>query len=112
MKATMSPWMPIVLLLTLAGCDSSEQFEKPGTWKLPPTGEGANDANLRTMLVNPHDLIVGANEPGSLAAEAVHPVDLLMTGQRKKSTSISTSGVGGSGGGDAGGGATGTGGQQ
>ncbi len=112
MNPVMSLWMPIVLLLTLAGCDSSEQFEKPGSWKLPPTGQGSNDANLRTMIADPHDLIVGTSEPGSPAAEAVRPVDLLMTGQRKKAAAINASNIGSTGGGDAGGGATGAGGPQ
>lgn len=108
----------LLLLLTMAGCASSEQFERPGTWKLPPTGQAANDANLRVMLVNPHDLVAGANEPASLGSEAVRPVELLLRGQRKKLPNVNAVQIGaepggGSGGGGGGGmGAGGAGGQQ
>jgi hypothetical protein len=99
--------IPFLLLLALAGCASSEQFERPGTWKLPPTGQGANDANLRTMIVNPHDLIAGVDEPGSVATEAVHPIDLLMTGRRRPLPNVNASSIGASGGGGGGGGGAG-----
>lgn len=106
--------LPGLLLLTLAGC-ASQQFEKPGTWKLPPTGQGANDANLRAMVANPNDLVAGANEPGSNGAEAVRPIELLLSGHRQPLSSVSASKIGAvqssAGGGGSTGGSGGMGGQ-
>lgn len=96
--------LSLLLLLTMAGCASSEQFERPGTWKLPPTGHAANDANLRVMLVNPHDLVAGANEPASLGSEAVRPIELLLRGQRKKLPNVNAAPIGAEQGGGNGGG--------
>ncbi len=104
--------MLFLLVLTLTGCASSEQFEHPGTWKLPPTGQGANDANLRTMVVNPHDLVAGIDDPAGRGPEAVPPINRLYNGQRQPLQSVNTSSVatapsGGAGGGGGGGGGAG-----
>jgi type IV pilus biogenesis protein CpaD/CtpE len=85
---------PFLLVLLLAGCASSEQFEHPGTWKLPPSGQDSNAANLRAMVVNPHDLVAGTDAPGSLGAEAARPVGLLLKGQRTPLINASASAVG------------------
>ena len=117
MKTLLRIGIPVLLMLGLAGCGSSEQFNRPGTWKLPPAGQGANDANLRTMLVDPHDLVAGVSEPATLGSEAVRPVDLLLKGRRPALPTVSASSSsigGGSSGGGGGGGspANGAGGQQ
>ena len=102
--------MPLLLLLTLGGCASSEQFEHPGTWKLPPAGQAANDANLRMMVVNPNDLFAGTNDPGNLAAEAVPPIDRLLSGRRLPLQSVNASSIGAASGAGASGGGSGGGG--
>ncbi|MEJ0020215.1 MAG: hypothetical protein WDN25_27430 [Acetobacteraceae bacterium] len=69
-------------VLLLAGCESPDPMLKPGTWSLPPAGLDANNENLRTMLVNPNDLVAGAGAQTSLAVESAAPVQRLYTGQR------------------------------
>jgi type IV pilus biogenesis protein CpaD/CtpE len=76
----MSRW-PWLLLLTVAACTPDYPMDKPGTWNLEQYG-GANDANLRTMVVNPRDLIAGSGESTSFGPEAAAPVDRLLTGKR------------------------------
>lgn len=93
MRAT----LPILLLLTVAGCSSPDPFDKPGTWSLPPSGMNSNDTNLRTMLVNPNDLVAGSGEATSLAPESARPVELLVTGRRPPLPSVNASDVGTSG---------------
>jgi hypothetical protein len=75
--------VPIYLLLGLvliAGCnyDPFDPYQRPGTWV--PTG--ANDANLRAMVVNPNDLVQGTGEGVSSGAEAAPPVERVLTGKR------------------------------
>jgi hypothetical protein len=67
-------------LLGIAACSPDYPFDKPGTWHLGATG--SNDANLRTMIVNPRDLVGGTGERRALASEAAPPVHRLLTGQR------------------------------
>jgi hypothetical protein len=55
---------------------------------------GANDANLRAMLVNPNDLVVGASDNTSLAPLAARPVELLVTGHRRPLPSVNASDIG------------------
>jgi hypothetical protein len=75
---------PIVLLaVLLAACSQDYPFDKKGTWSLDHYG-GANDANLRAMLANPHDLNGGTGDPNSLASEAAPPVHRLLTDTRKE----------------------------
>jgi type IV pilus biogenesis protein CpaD/CtpE len=76
----MSRW-PCLLLLAIAACTPDYPMDKPGTWNLEQYG-GANDANLRTMVVNPRDLIAGSGERTSLGSEAAAPVDRLFSGKR------------------------------
>ena len=56
-------------------------MDKPGTWRCRQQ-LGSNDANLRTMIVNPHDLVAGTGETSSARPEAAPPVQRLLTGQR------------------------------
>jgi hypothetical protein len=88
----------LLLPLTVAGCDR-DPFQQPGTWSLPPAGLDANDANLRTMLVNPNDIVAGTGPEDSLAPLATRPIDLLVTGRRKALPSVNASDIGTSGGG-------------
>ena len=96
---------------TLAGC-SQDPFDRPQTWSLPPVGLGANDSNLRAMLINPNDLAAGTGEDTSLGPLSVRPVDALLAGRRKPLPSVNASQIGASGqqeqqGGGAGAGASG-----
>ena len=70
----------LLLLLSAAACTPDYPMDKPGTWQIPQTS--ANDANLHTMIVNPHDLVAGAGESTTIGAEAGPPVHRLLTGQR------------------------------
>jgi len=73
-----------VALLGLAACTPDHPFDKPGTWSLGPPGSlNSNEANLRTMVINPNDLVVGQSEPGSMGAEASRPIRKLYAGQRQ-----------------------------
>lgn len=53
--------LPLLVAIALCGCDSFDPFDRPGTWR--PIG--ANDANLRAMLVEPDELFIGTSEPGA-----------------------------------------------
>jgi hypothetical protein len=90
MRATLS----LLLLLAVAGC-AKDPFKQPGTWSLPPDGLGANDANLRTMIANPGDLVAGTGEPASLASQSTRSIDLLVTGHRRPLPSVNASQIGG-----------------
>jgi hypothetical protein len=89
MRATLS----LLVLSVVAGC-AQDPFERPNTWSLPPTGLGANDADLRAMLVNPNDLITGTGDDSSIGPLAVRPVDALVTGRRKPLPSVNASTIG------------------
>jgi hypothetical protein len=71
-------WLTVALLV--AGCtyDMSDPYLRPGTWN--PTGD--NDANLRAMVANPHDLVEGTGQGTSAGAEAAPPVARLLAGKR------------------------------
>jgi hypothetical protein len=84
------------LLLSLAGCNR-DPFKQPGTWSLPPDGQGANDSNLRSMLVNPNDLVAGAADPGSTASQSTRAIDLLVTGRRRPLPNVNASDIGNTG---------------
>jgi hypothetical protein len=71
----------LLLLLGVVACSPDHPFDKPGTWSIQNQGS-ANDANLRAMIVNPHDLIEGQSASNSLSAEASAPVKRLLTGKR------------------------------
>ncbi|MDE2334152.1 MAG: hypothetical protein KGK10_06395 [Rhodospirillales bacterium] len=89
--------LPMVMLLALGACSvdpfTQDQFAEPGTWA--PTND--NDANLRAMVANPHDLIAGRPMDGAVGAEAVMPVDKLMTGKRKHLPNVEANSIYGSG---------------
>lgn len=87
----------LLLLLSLAGCSEKSQYDRPGAWKLPPAGQGANDTNLRAMIANPEDLVQGASAPGTPGAEVVNPVNRLYEGRRRplpSGTALNSSGGG------------------
>ena len=83
----------LVLLSILNAC-APDPYTRPQTWHLPPTGFGANDSNLRAMLVNPNDLAAGASDGTSTGPLSVRPIDALVTGRRKPLPSISASTIG------------------
>jgi hypothetical protein len=59
----------LLLLFILAGCDRTDPYLREGVWR----PSGANDANLRAMVVVPSDLAAAAASPadGGLAAAAL-----------------------------------------
>jgi hypothetical protein len=60
----------LLLLIVLAGCDSIDPYRREGTWR----PNGANEANLRAMVVVPSDLAVATRASpadGELAAAAL-----------------------------------------
>ena len=69
------------ILLALAAC-AQDPFDRPGTWSVPLGSSGSNDANLRTMVVDPRDLTAGTGEDNSAGTAAVAPVRRLLTGRR------------------------------
>lgn len=70
----------VIGALLVAGCntDLTDPFLRPGTYN--PTG--VNDANLRAMVANPHDLVEGAGTEASTGAEAAPPVARVLAGKR------------------------------
>jgi hypothetical protein len=73
----------LLLLLFAAGCIQESPdypIDKPGTWRLPEVS--ANEANLRTMVVDPNDLIAGRGESTTIGIQAGPPAQRLFTGQR------------------------------
>jgi hypothetical protein len=65
--------------LLIAGCtyDLSDPYQRPGTYN--PLG--VNDANLRVMVANPHDLVEGTGASVSAGAEAAPPVARVLAGK-------------------------------
>jgi len=82
-------WTWFLLLLMVTACTPDYPFDRPGTWSLEKMGS-ANDANLRTMVANPRDLLAGAGESTSLGPEAAMPVHRLFTGRRAQLPAINT----------------------
>ena len=56
----------------------TDPYQRPGTYN--PTG--VNDANLRVMVANPHDLVEGTGTGASTGAEAAPPVARVLAGKR------------------------------
>jgi hypothetical protein len=96
MRNVMRALLAVAAVGWVAGC-TPDPFGRPHTWSLPPTGLGANDSNLRTMLVNPNDLAAGTGDDTSVGALSAHPVDALLKGHRKSLPSVSASQIGASG---------------
>jgi hypothetical protein len=80
MRNSMRRLCCLLLLFAASACTPDYPFDKEGTWQLPPLG--SNDANLRTMIVNPRDLVAGQGESTTVGAEAAPPVRRLVTGNR------------------------------
>lgn len=94
-------FLPFVLLLALGACSTDpfvqDPFTRAGTWA--PSGD--NDANLRAMVAQPHDLVAGQPMDDSLGAEAARPVARLLRGKRARLPQVSADTVYGAGGGSA-----------
>jgi hypothetical protein len=60
MRRFMVHWREIILLLPFVACTPGYAMDRPGTSNASLSH--TNDANLRTMLVNPRDLAAGAGE--------------------------------------------------
>jgi hypothetical protein len=67
-----------LIILFLAAC--TDPIDQPGTWNTSMSR--SNDANLRVMVANPHDLVEGAGQGASAGAEAAPPVARLLAGKR------------------------------
>lgn len=88
----------LLLLLPLAACGSSpDPFDRELTWSIPAGNANANDANLRTMVVDPRDLAAGAGEDNSAGNAAAAPVRRLITGRRTPLPQSNTSAIGNAG---------------
>jgi hypothetical protein len=71
-------WLIGLILVACCTYDPFDPYQRPGTW----VPDGANDANLRAMVANPHDLVEGTGEGVSSGAEAASPVSRVLTGKR------------------------------
>jgi hypothetical protein len=80
-------WLIVVMLVTGCAPDSFDPYKRPGTW----VPNGTNDANLRVMVTNPHDLIEGTGQGASTGAEAAPPVARLLAGKRYPLPSLNAS---------------------
>jgi hypothetical protein len=70
----------LIVALLVTGCayDPYDPYARPGTWN--PASD--NDANLRVMVANPHDLVEGTGQATSAGAEAAPPVARVLAGKR------------------------------
>jgi hypothetical protein len=82
-----SSWLIIALLVTACAPGTFDPTQRAGTWM--PAGD--NDANLRIMVANPHDLVEGAGQGASAGAEAAPPVARLLAGKRYPLPSLNAS---------------------
>jgi hypothetical protein len=70
MTPAMSRFAALTLLLALTACDHTDPYLRTGAWR----PNGANEANLRAMVVVPSDVVVAepaAHADGGRAAAAV-----------------------------------------
>ena len=58
-------------ILLLAACSQTDPYKREGSWR----PNGANDANLRAMLVSPSDLVRGVAAAGSDGQRATAALD-------------------------------------
>ncbi len=77
-------WMqrrPAILLLAmvLPSCAATDPLTRTGLWR----PSGANEQNLRIMVVDQHDLLYGRGESGSDGAEAAAAIQRLRAGKPK-----------------------------
>lgn len=88
MKRVQSITFAAIAFLALSGCEqvNRDPFDQPLTWS--PTG--ANDANLRAMLSNPNDMVVGRGERGSSAILSSAAVTRVLTDRVKPLPKVST----------------------
>ena len=77
----------LVGLLLLGGCDDQS---RPGTWH----AKGANDANLRSMLVRPADIVSGLAAQEERAKPATLAIRRLDFGRRKSLPDSRASAIG------------------
>lgn len=86
--------MRIITLCTLPlllGCaDLVDPHYREGTWR--PTG--ANDYNLRVMLAQPRDIVVGTGDRGAEGQAAADAVDRLRTDRVRALPTVSASPIG------------------
>jgi hypothetical protein len=61
----------IGLPLLLAACAAADPYEREGVWR----PNGANDVNLRAMVVSPSDLVRGVDSTGSDGQQAAAALD-------------------------------------
>ncbi len=71
-------WLIGALIVSGCSYDLTDPYQRPGTYN----PGGANDANLRTMVANPHDLVEGTGQGASTGAEAAPPVARVLAGKR------------------------------
>ncbi len=84
----------LIITIIVAGCSPStvDPTQRAGTWM--PTGD--NEANLRAMVANPHDLVEGTGQGASAGAEAAPPVARVLAGKRYPLPSLNASPFGAS----------------
>jgi hypothetical protein len=80
-----------IVCLLLAAC-ARDPVDNPGTWKVPPKGFTSNDENLRAMVVNPQDLVVGRGEQTSVGITSATAARRELTGRRPLLPNASASG--------------------
>jgi type IV pilus biogenesis protein CpaD/CtpE len=59
------------VLFALGGCDATDPYLRNGTWR----PNGANEANLRAMVVSPSDLVRGVSADASNGQQAAAALD-------------------------------------
>jgi hypothetical protein len=64
---------PLLLLIVLAGCAQTDPYRREGAWH----PNGANDSNLRAMIVVPSDLVLGARASPTAGELATAPMSRL-----------------------------------
>jgi hypothetical protein len=82
-------WLIGAILVSGCSYDLTDPYLRPGTYN--PTGD--NDANLRAMVANPHDLVEGTGAGTSTGAEAAPPVARLLAGKRYPLPELNAAGI-------------------
>jgi type IV pilus biogenesis protein CpaD/CtpE len=76
----------ILLLVSLAGCESIDPYRRTDVWY--PTG--SNAGNIAAQAVRPHDLIVGRGAHGADGQLAADAVDRVWTGKTGSLAAVSS----------------------